>query len=508
MEDFLQDLYRMADIRTKLMQIIKWSYRYDRNEIRNTLMDDFEKDLEWIKDIIATYDSKEAYDYWNVVKKAIMELGQNDSFASDIFAKHVLPHISNCIKHFGNIAVEDEDNRWQFVSTESGYITLKDITRNIYIHSAIDPMEEARIQAEEIYKPSVMDYVFLGCGLGYLPYKLYELSYKAANIIIFEKNKELIDYALAYGVLGRISENKIQVYIFDDILDFLEYIMDKKYKYHLYRSLYDVEMNEADKDAVDGILIAQNTSRFLDRIEVNFWNNLKNITNNVSKLANTEEGRDIVIVAAGPSVESEFEYLRSVQEHKIIIAVGTILERLLREDIRPTYAAIMDPQERTFRQIEGILDANIPMIIGSGAYWKIAEEYSGEKYLAFLGGPTPATLECISKSGEPIIRTGGTVTSLAVEIAAYMGAKTIELIGVDLAYANNKSHAGGTMHEKEKNIGQAMMEVEGVSGEMVKTTRVLKGYISEIEEQIQRHSDIKFINRSKIGAKIQGAEMA
>lgn len=79
------------------------------------------------------------------------------------------------------------------------------------------------------------------------------------------------------------------------------------------------------------------------------------------------EGKNCLIVGGGPSVDEQLEEIRSNREKLIVIAVGTIARKLIKEEIRPDVIVITDPQEGMHRQIEGLDTKNIPLILLSTA---------------------------------------------------------------------------------------------------------------------------------------------
>ena len=66
--------------------------------------------------------------------------------------------------------------------------------------------------------------------------------------------------------------------------------------------------------------------------------------------------------------------------------MGTVFRKLLENKIVPDMAAVLDPQERTYKQIEGLEDKKVPMLLAVTAYWKFAANYKGDKYLVPLAG--------------------------------------------------------------------------------------------------------------------------
>ena len=101
---------------------------------------------------------------------------------------------------------------------------------------------------------------------------------------------------------------------------------------------------------------------------------------------------------------------------------------------------------------------------------------------------------------------GGSVATSAFNMARVIGSKKIILVGQDLAYAGELTHAGG---EKEEHvINNKTFMVEGIDGKEVKTRgdwlRFLKWYETEIEKLDE---DVEVIDATEGGAKIAGTKV-
>mgnify|MGYP003311426870 CR=1 FL=1 len=99
--------------------------------------------------------------------------------------------------------------------------------------------------------------------------------------------------------------------------------------------------------------------------------------------------------------------------------------------------------------------------------------------------------------------TGGSVTTLALEIALRLGATSIYLLGVDLAYPNGISHATGTMDRMGRDTN-GMKRVKSVNGDWVYTDLLFDSYRNWIESKINRYPQVDFYNLSTCGAHIEG----
>lgn len=151
--------------------------------------------------------------------------------------------------------------------------------------------------------------------------------------------------------------------------------------------------------------------------------------------------------------------------------------------------------------MSGVEDYGAKLIMSDTVNWQFGTKYKGDKYLVVISGNFYSG-NCL-EDGKWYSQ--GTVTAFCIDIVAYAGAKSIELVGADFAYPQNHSHAKGTMDDAEVDYSN-MIKVKSVDGGDVYTDCVLSGYILDIESQIDEHKDISFYNLSKNGAYIKGCK--
>jgi hypothetical protein len=186
----------------------------------------------------------------------------------------------------------------------------------------------------------------------------------------------------------------------------------------------------------------------------------------------------------------------------VVIAVGTIRKKLIKLNIIPDYCVVFDPNPPVYKQIEGLEEPDIPMILGMSTYWRVGQDYEAKKYLALLDGMKD--IDNAYENAKYVFKTGSSVTTLGIDIAMQMGASAVYLVGTDLAYANGHSHASGTAYQLNKSEKE-MLEVEAVDGGTVYTTQTLDEVRRWIEDEITRYINIPVYNLSEKGALIRGA---
>lgn len=501
-EAFLEEIYQEAKIITELKDIAQLSLYQDSHEMTLKYRK-INADLSEICKKYVNVDKKNAMELWRGLQ-TLSEISYNTILVGDIIAKVIIPLLEKYIALYTKIEVDNEEGDYIFESTDSGFLTLKSVERNYYFHSIDDPMWEAKKLAEYIFEPEKREYALWGCGLGYLAYQLYVISHGSIKINIFESDARIIEYAINYGVLDWIPEENLNIVIDKDILPFLHCAERDNTAFHIFKP--ELELVPDDVKSIFGNLNMEYITdrKFKKMYKINFWRNIESNAKLVSQFDTAGLSDEYVIVAAGPSLDETLDFVEQSKGKRTIVAVGTVFKKLIEKNIIPDIVVVLDPQERTYQQIEGIEDQTVPMLILSSAYWKFAAAYQGDKYLVTTP-ILPEMVEFAKQKDEETWLVGGTVTSLAMEAAIRFGATKVYLVGVDLAYPDGISHASNTMDRSEKST-ERMIPIKSVTGGLVYTEQNFIVYREWIEDRIKMTPHIKYYNMSKIGAHIEGAE--
>ncbi len=240
----------------------------------------------------------------------------------------------------------------------------------------------------------------------------------------------------------------------------------------------------------------------------NFYRNRERVTKPADALDALIKGKQVLLIAAGPSLDLQMPKLAaylSQGEKPVVIAVGTVYRKLLHAGIRPDVVVFMDAQERTMAQLRDLPESDggyAPLVIDSTAHFRAALEYPGEVYLACQEGFAPAQ-ELAAERGVRLYHTGGSVTTLALDLAIQCGARRITTIGMDLAYTGNQSHAADTA-DRHETTHEITVTVKSWDGGEVQTSELFNMYRNWIEKRIAQEPDIEFINATEGGAYVEG----
>ena len=503
----IAEFYKKAEVIPKLKELVEYSYKQDGfyvnriwKEIAPTLaemcheyalmLDQKPEDSELYKDIMAVVDA-----------------GPDLCLTGIVVRDGIIPKLE---KYFEAYYVEEETESKRYVvkSSKSGFLTVFDNVRGVYLNSPDDPVTEAKKLAESVYKPDFQRMVLLGAGMGYLAYELFKLSEGTLDIVLYEDDAEILSLALAYGMLGYIPEEHLFVLSGETeeetVTSYLEDRGDEKHKsgrYAFWWYVIDGD-NKKRQDLSRENLQVSVANRDNLKLEINYWRNLQNIEGLATEIPKQYKLHDEwVVVAGGPSVDENLDFIRESMGKRTILTASTSLGKLNNEGITPDFVVASDPGINTFKYFENVLELESPLIIAPTLYWKCAEKYSGKKYMAPIIANTAMGIR-LYKSGIREWKSGYTITVLAMESAIKLGAKKIFIIGADFAYPGGFTHASGTAFRKKVDVDT--FGVESADGGVVQTSEDLNMFRLELEKLLSNYDNVKIVNMSKHGAKIKG----
>ena len=499
-EQFIEKTYRYAMLVTNLRQAVELIRVSDTQSAYTLLSDQGKCMIEFCQACIEG-NYPETENFCSMVKH-IYEEETDPVVVGDILENAIIPMAEKIIQSMGNIC-QQLDEEYILESTATGYLTLKNIPKNIYLHSNNDPMWEARKQIRTYGRLSARRYAILGCGLGYHAYQLYLYLKGSVKICIYEENPAMVEYARKYGVLGWIPGDVLEIVTEDSLLKFLKEITDDETGFFMnIKSIHCIK-KEADRNVLLTSYINWHSTHIRkEEIELNLWRNLESDAKRVKDFDSAEFKEEIAVVAAGPSLDENLERLKSWQGKKTIIAVGTVFRKLIRAGIRPDLVMICDPTDLVARQINGVEEEKVPLFLNACANFRCARRYKGPKYLFFSAFCKDA-VEYAQKHDQELFASGGTVTANAIMFAVKFHAKAVYLVGVDLAFPGGLSHASDTLQRHQADVSR-MRQIPGVGGQTVYADDLFVGYRENIENYIQKHQEIRWYNLSAIGAHIGG----
>ncbi len=266
-------------------------------------------------------------------------------------------------------------------------------------------------------------------------------------------------------------------------------------------------------DNRERLLVNLNTmTRFRNEGTIHILENIEAISKAyfVGDLKKTAvSGTTAIIVSAGPSLDKNIEDLRAAKGCALIIAVDTALKYMLARDIVPDLFVTIDPD----KPMENFTDervSDIPVIFDEQTPSALLREHRAAKILYNCRDYPKKLFEACGISVDANIASGGSVATAAFAICCDLGIKDIILIGQDLAYTGESTHAGGVVSAGVNgDIGTVM--IEGIDGTKVRTRSDWLGYLRWFEHTIeltrQEKPEMRVIDATEGGALIRGTEV-
>ena len=501
--DFIEEIYGDAYLTTRLKQLSFMCKGHKRNDVYlewNALTEDLARFCR--KYLLVNSELSERI--WDEFQKisSLMSNGQFSEVADEIDL--IIPYMYDAISTNGNIDVSE--NGYSFFSSSSGFLSVKSVEIDKNIYSTDDPVWEKRQQAMSLYNPRMLRFCVLGCGLGYLAWQMYEVSNRSIDIYIYDSDQAMIKYAEEFGVLDRIPKERLFVItksnmeeLLGDYSEQLDYFRDDKAVLFIEDYILDKVIGN-EKSIMEKLYSMIQTGIDFRDIQIqNHFRNTMNVEKRISDIEWDKFSPNWIVIGGGPSLDERITYIKDNIEKRTVIAASTVYKKLIMNDIEPDFIVVIDPQNRTYNHVRTIVDQSAPIIMADTANWQFGECYKGEKYLVETSGALN------SSNNNERWYSSGTVVAFALDVAAYAGAKMVELIGVDLSYPTGESHAKDTMDYKDVKYDNMIM-VPSVNGDTVYTDFLMKSYIDEIAAKVENYNDIEFQNLSPYGALIKGCK--
>lgn len=374
-----------------------------------------------------------------------------------------------------------------------------------YYHTNSNVVEEALHLANSWFEKFHYDYGVIGLGLAYPVRALLQLD-SSITVTVAEADKNIFYLACAYGELADIlSLGRCQLTLDETLLEVNRSQKERVWcvNYPAIETIPNMGLREQIEDYY--INKASMNTQML-QLDGNFVKNSKYKLRPVDELADAFRGKDLYIVAAGPSLDKNIDELKKVGDNGVVLATGSVMKKMQTRQIPMDYGILIDAGVGPYKQIQGIEDCGVPIMVLSTVNHKVVSEYQGERYLICQEGYPPAE-ELAEKQGNEIYKSGGSVSTTALEMGIRFGCRRIIFVGLDLAYTGGKYHAADTGYAIEM-TEENNRYVKDVHGGKVLTGKNLDIYRKWIEDRIAVESRIKFIDATEGGAKIKGCQTA
>lgn len=221
---------------------------------------------------------------------------------------------------------------------------------------------------------------------------------------------------------------------------------------------------------------------------------------------NSKKQYAAILVSAGPSLDHNIKDLLRAKGKIFTIAVDTAIRPLLQAGVVPDMFITVDPVKDLFL-FEQAGVSEIPLVLSIESRKGVSKIHTGRHFYILNTGDYMANI--MMKCDKDIISTcnGGSVATDAFTLLRKMEFNTIILVGQDLAYPGNRSHAKAAYDDTVDLSDGIYFEVEDIHGGQVLTRMDMNHYRRWFEDQIAENSKLHVIDATEGGALIHGSEI-
>lgn len=386
---------------------------------------------------------------------------------------------------------EEDASKYSIESTTSGFPTIKRIREGeeFYLNSNQNPRMALRKWLVYELKNDAQEYHMLGVGMGHAYSILFGMVNSSFPIHFYETDIYVLTQSLRYENISGPIQEYIHIHYDPDLKQLLSVIKDKRCQFFLYQPAIRNIDNSGIRAAIEKYYVAKSSAREMDlSLRGNFYMNQKAAEaqqsqgnyHNVEELVPAFLGKEVYIIAAGPSLDKNLLQLKERDPQSVLIATGTVYKKLLRVGILPDYVIISEANRRVMTQVmltpELVSEQTkkIPLIVLATTSPAICNAHPGPKYVA-LQYEFDLSEQKAAEEGRTLFMTGGSVSTTAFDVAVRLGAKKVVFLGLDLAFTDHKAHAAGTSSQNVPDE-QSLSRVKGFYGDINIEDTVLTDY--------------------------------
>lgn len=434
---------------------------------------------------------------------------------------------STVVKEMEKEEKENSALKVEFLKTRDGNhaLVVETEEKKYRLNSAYRPMEEAKKWADQYEFQNLDINVFMfGFGNGIFVRELLHRAAVDSEVYLWEPNAEIFRYVLEKeDITDILTDRRFHIFLgeegLQDYKNIVDYVLNwhnAATQIHCSHICYDQLFEKEYQEFMNTVYSANQMMRV--RRDTNVWFAHRTVTNTLRNLRYIEHSNYItelmgkipddipaIIVSAGPSLEKNMSLLKKAEGRAFIVATDSAVRVLEANGLPYDCINTVDPGKPTWYLSKFPGSKEKPLFCTMQAPAKLMEFHAGRK---IWGGNSFFIDILYGRFGMffPNIDAGGSVATDALELIRLLGFKTVILIGQDLAYDGEKTHAGG--YENHVLNEDAFIEmVEGIHGDSVRTRHDWKMFRNWFEYFIQEHEDIKVVDATEGGALIHGSEV-
>lgn len=388
-----------------------------------------------------------------------------------------------------------------------------------YILSKYRPKEKIQQLLKQYESGAETVWLILGLELGYTIEVLLTDDRRNNKFIIIEPDEKILEQQRKYMRNDSLLEDpRIEIFTGDDLeflkkiilistekvgMDNINIVLLENYK-NVYPQ-YWLSVTKVIGEVKVSKILNRNTALFLlGECFYNIAMNRKYIQNSydISQHKNKYKNTPALIVSAGPSLNKNIHLIKEFRG--LIFTGGRTVEKVVEQGQKPSFLVSIDQKDVIYNTLGNLKTNDFPFVTLGVGNWQLPKTNYGPQYFIDNEGYN-SLMEQLIGSRLPEVPCGGSVATMCLSLAHYMGCNPIVFIGQDLAFTDSQSHATGTYEiQKIVDVSEDMKYIPGYDGTDVLSDISLIEFLRWIEKFISNHDETLYINATEGGAKIKG----
>lgn len=418
------------------------------------------------------------------------------------------------------------DPRLETVPTDSGRPDLKILTGSsepFLLYGSDDPPRSVRTNLQSVDFKGTKATIIFGLGLGYLAAALAETAPADHVVFVAEENPALVKLALEVVDLTRPLAFHRLVFVQPEEESLKE--LGRKMGWKTFSGRINILVEERGRKTFSSDFLGR-MERFIRQIKQknqsrSAWTKAatevvdNSITNlplillspSVAVLEDVLTGLPAIVVSAGPSLKACAAELARSKGRAAIIATAPVLRVLLAHEVKADLVGVLDYTPSNYDVLRDVYqNRDTPLVFLDQTCPALVRDYQGE-------------LIAVRQTQGPLQRwlgphmnehahwsVGGNVGSFCLDLALYLGADPIILVGQDLSFPDLTSHSEGVVGRRTIDEPPDVSDrvwLESVRGGRVLSDLTLASYLEEFKQTVAC-ANRTIINTSPHGASIPG----
>lgn len=186
----------------------------------------------------------------------------------------------------------------------------------------------------------------------------------------------------------------------------------------------------------------------------NFYYDMLQLENSflAHKMFGKFEGVPAVICGAGPSLNKNFDLLKTLRNRALIFAGGSAITALTKRGLNPHFGGSVDPNIYQYDRLVEQTAQELPMFVKSRVNYDAFRLFQGPKIYLCGNSSYPLTNwmeERLGFRGKELVE-GHNILHLLINVAVNLGCNPIIFTGMDLAYTGMQMYSDGVLEENKR----------------------------------------------------------